>query len=173
MPASRREHRGTTLARLDAVSTSLLGVLLLALTTSGCIAAAALPAVGMAAMGDAAGSMAKAGIEYTMGGAAYRTFSAPLCDVYTAVVQSLSDLEIDITEDETLEDGGARIVGEALQREISVTLEPLTPALTRLKMVVRKGWFGRDQATATELIDQTTRALAEIRPIAGASPRAP
>jgi hypothetical protein len=75
--------------------------------------------------------------------------------------------------DEALDDGRARIVGEARSREISVKLEPVTPALTRLKMFVRTGWLGRDRATSTELIEQTARALAEIRPIAGASPRAP
>jgi hypothetical protein len=145
---------------------------LLALSASGCVAAA-LPALGLAAMSDAAGSAAKAGVEHTIGGSAYRTFSAPLDEVRTAVLQSFGDLEIDVTEDEELDDGGARIVGEAQHREITVKLEPVTPALTRLKMFVRKGWFGRDSATSSELIEQTARALAEVRPIGGASPRAP
>jgi len=81
----------------------------------------------------------KAGVEHTMGGATYRTFSAPLADVRAAVRQSFRDLEIQVTEDELLIGGGARIVGEALHREITVQLEPVTPSLTRLKMVVRQG----------------------------------
>jgi hypothetical protein len=149
-----------------------LVLVLAAATTSGC-AAAALPAVGLAAMSDAAGSAAKAGVEHTMGGSTYRTFSAPLDEVRTAVLQSFGDLEIEVTEDETRDDGGVRIMAEAKSRHITVKLEPLTPALTRLKMFVRKGWLGRDRATSTELIEQTARALAEIRPIGGASPRAP
>ena len=150
----------------------LLVLLVVALTISGC-AAAALPALGLAAMSDAVGGVAKAGVEHTMGGSTYRTFSAPLDEVRTAVLQSFRDLEIEVTGDEALEDGRARIVGGARSREITVKLEPVTPALTRLKMFVRKGWLGRDRSTASELIEQTARALAEIRPIAGASPRAP
>jgi len=141
--------------------------------TSGCIAAAALPALGLSAMGDVAGAGAKAGIDYSIGRTAYRTFSAPLDDVRCAVLQTFSDLEIEITEDETSDDGNAQIVAEALKLKIRVQLEPVTPALTRLRMTVRRGWFGRDRATSTELIEQTARALNDIRPIAGASPRAP
>jgi len=151
----------------------LAAVLALALVTSGCVAVAALPALGLAAMSDAAGAGAKAGLDYTFGGTAYRTFSAPLDDVRWALLQSFNDLEIDITEDETSDDGSATISAEAFKRKIAVQLEPVTPALTRLKMVVRRGWFGRDRATSTELIEQTERALAEIRTFAGASPRAP
>ena len=151
----------------------LAAVLVLALTTPGCVAAAALPALGLSVMGDAAGSGAKAGIEYSFGGTAYRTFSAPLAQVRSAVLQSFRDLEIEISQDAPIVGGGAQIIGEALHRKITVQLEPVTPALTRLKMSVRLGLAGKDRATSAELIDQTARALAEIRPIAGASPRAP
>jgi hypothetical protein len=150
----------------------LLVLLLLALTASGCVAAA-LPALGLAAMSDAAGSVAKAGVEHTMSGADYKTFSAPLGDVRAAVLQAFRDLEIEITEDLPLVGGGAQIVGEARHRKITVKLEPVTPALTRLKMLVRQGLIGKDRATSSELIEQTSRALAEIRPVGAASPRAP
>jgi len=154
------------------VRVRLLALIVLAMTAPGC-AALALPAVGMSIMSDAAGSAMQAGVEHTMGGATYRTFSAPLADVRAAVRQSFRDLEIQITEDEPLIGGGAKIVGEALHREIAVQLEPVTPALTRLKMIVRQGLFGRDRATSAELIEQTARALQEVRPAASASPRAP
>jgi len=150
----------------------LLALIVLALPASGC-AALALPAVGVSIMGDAAGSAVKAGVEHTIGGATYRTFSASRADVRAAVRQSFRDLEIQITEDELLIGGGARIVGEALHREITVELEPVTPALTRLKIAVRQGLLGRDRATSAELIEQTARALQEVRPAAAASPRAP
>ena len=140
----------------------LLALVVLAMTASGC-AALALPAVGISMMGDAAGGVAKAGV----------TFSAPLADVRDAVRQSFRDLEIQVTEDELLIGGGAKILGEALHRHITVRLEPVTPALTRLKLVVRQGLFGRDRATASELIEQTTRALDAIRPDGAAFPRAP
>src|SRR5207249_2512478 len=114
-----------------------------------------------------------AGVERTMSGAMYRTFSAPLADVRDAVRQSFHDREIQITEDDLLIGGGAKIKGEALHRHITVRLEPVTPALTRLKLVVRHGLFGRDPATSSELIEQTARALEEIRPDGAAFPRAP
>lgn len=161
----------------------LVGLLVITLSMTGCIAAAALPALGLAAMGDAAGSAAKAGVEHTMSGATYRTFTAPIADVHSAVLQAFRDLELEVTEDELLEDGRMRVAAEARDRHIGVKLEPVTPALTRLMMYVRKGWIGRDASTSTELIEQTARTLTEIRPvagsgrgakpIAGASPRAP
>ena len=150
----------------------LLALVVLAMTASGC-AALALPAIGTSVMGNAAGGAAKAGVERTMSGAMYRTFSAPLADVRDAVRQSFRDREIQITEDDLLIGGGAKIKGEALHRHITVRLEPVTPALTRLKLVVRHGLFGRDPATASELIEQTVRALEEIRPDGAAFPRAP
>ena len=108
-----------------------------------------------------------------MGGTQFRTFSAPWADVRTALLQSFHDLEIETIENTPLKSGGARITAEALHRKITVQLEPVTPVLTRLRMTVRRGLVGRDRSTSTELIEQTAHALAGIRPIAGASPRAP
>ena len=152
---------------------SLAIVLLLALSLSGCIAAAALPALGLSAMSDAAGSVAKAGVEKTMGGSVYRTFSAPLDDVRDALLRSFADLDIPVDEEEELKDGSVTMKAEALHREISIRFEPVTPALTRLKIYIRRGWFGRDESTSNELIDRTARALDEVTPIGGASPRVP
>jgi hypothetical protein len=156
----------------SSVHLRLLALVVLATTASGC-AALALPAVGMSMMGDAAWDVAKAGVERTMSGAMYRTFSAPLAEMRDAVRRSFRDLEIQIIEDDLLIGGGAKIRGEALHRHITVRLEPVTPALTRLKLVVRQGVFGRDRATASELIEQTARALDEIRPAGAAFPRVP
>ena len=152
--------------------TRLTALLVLALATSGCVAAA-LP-IGLAALSGSASSAMKAGTDYTLGGAAYRTFSAPLGDVRKAVRGSFAALEIEVTEDVPIVGGGSWIVGEARQREIHVKLEPVTPALTRLRMVVRQGLLGRDRATASELIDQTARALESVRTARAApSPRGP
>jgi hypothetical protein len=150
----------------------LLVLVLLALTAPGC-AVVALPAVGLAAMSGGTSGAVKAGVDHTMGGSSLRTFSAPLADVRAAVRQAFRDLQIEVTQDDMLIGGAAKIEGEALRREIHVKLEPITPALTRLRMVVREGLFGRDRATAAELIEQTGRALDEIRPAGAASPRAP
>jgi hypothetical protein len=95
-----------------------------------------------------------------------------VAEVHSAVLQAFRDLEVEVTEDELLEDGRMRVAAEARDRHISVELEPVTPALTRLMMFVRKGWLGRDASTSTELIEQTARTLTEIRPVAGPAPRA-
>jgi hypothetical protein len=152
---------------------SLAVLLLLALSVSGCLAAAALPALGLSAMSDAAGGVAKAGVEHTIGGSVYRTFGAPLDEVRDAVLRSFADLDIAVDEEEELKDGSVTMTAEALHRHISIRFEPVTPALTRLKIYIRRGWFGRDESTSNELIDQTARALDDVRPIGGASPRAP
>src|SRR2546428_9719327 len=117
------------------------------MTAPGC-AALALPVVGMSVMSDAAESAVKAGVEHTMGGAAYRTFSAPLADVRAAVRQSFRDLEIQITEDELLIGGGAKIVGEALHPEITLRLGPATPPPPRPRMARRPGPPRRGPPTA-------------------------
>ena len=151
----------------------LLTLLLIALGFSGCVALAALPALGLSAMSDAAGGVAKAGVERTMGGSVYRTFSAPLDEVRDALLRSFADLDIAVDEEEELDDGSVAMKAEALHRHISIRFEPVTAELTRLKVYMRRGWFGRDESTSNELIAQTARALEDVRPIGGASPRAP
>jgi Protein of unknown function (DUF3568) len=150
----------------------LFGLFIITLSMTGCVAAAALPALGLAAMSDAAGGAAKLGVDHTLGGATYRTFTAPLTVVHSAVLQSFQELELDVTEDELLDDGRMRVAAEARDRHITVKLEPVTPVLTRVMMFIRKGWIGRDSSTSMELIEQTARALSEIQPVAGAPPRA-
>jgi hypothetical protein len=127
------------------------------LGASAC-AGVALAPIGLAALSGGASTAVRAGTEHTLGGAAYRTFSASLQEVRTALLNTFEELQVTVTENE--QDGDAeRIVGEALHREIQVRLDPITPALTRLRLVVRQGWLGTDSATASELIAQTARQL--------------
>jgi hypothetical protein len=133
-----------------------IALISLALGTSGCVA---LPALGAAAASGGASSAVKAGTDYTFGGAAVQTFSAPLAEVHDVALATLHRLGVTVTEEETAENGIALLRGEALQRSVSVTLEPVTPAMTRVSVAVRSG-LARDRATATELLAQTERALA-------------
>jgi hypothetical protein len=149
----------------------LLVLAILGLSLSGC-AAAALPAVGLAAMSGTASTAAKVGVEHTIGGRVARTFAVPLADVRAAVRESFGELRLTVTRDELLTDETAVIEAEARQREIEVSLEPVSPALTRLTIVVKQGWLGRDVTTAGELIAQTSHVL-DVRSGASASPRAP
>ena len=138
-----------------------IGLLALALGTSGCVA---LPALGAAAASGGAGGVVKAGTDYTFGGAAVQTFSAPLNEVHDIALGTLQRLGVIVTEEEKTETGVAVLRGEALKRTVSVTLEPVTPAMTRVSVAVRSG-LARDQATATELLTQTARALERPAPL--------
>jgi hypothetical protein len=92
----------------------ILAPVLVAPLISGC-AAAALPPVMAAVSGGT--NVVKAGMDYTAGGAAYRTFSAPLGDVRSALHTSLRDLDIVVTEEGVRDDDTAEITGEAFRRE--------------------------------------------------------
>lgn len=145
---------------------ALAGLLLAGLLVLGGCAALAPAAVGTAAIGAGAGSLVKAGTEYTLGGAAYRTFSAPLAEVYEGLRRTFEDLQITIT-DERFAGGEVRIHGVAIDRTFTVVLDPVTPGLTRLKLVVREmGGLGKDRATAAEIIAQAERRIAPY-PAAG------
>ena len=130
-------------------------LLTVALGTSGCVM---LPALGAAAASGGASSVVKAGTEYTFAGAAVQTFSAPLKELHEVTLATLQRLEVAVKEEETTEAGVAVLRGEAFHRSVTITLEPVTPAMTRMTVGVRSG-LSRDRATATELLAQMTRAL--------------
>ena len=136
----------------------LLGVLTLAL--HGC-AAVALPVVGAAVVTSSAGAAARAGTEYTLRGAASRTFSRPLAEVRGAALQTLDRADVTIVANESTA-RGSRILAEASRRTIDVTLERLAPSLTHMRLSVRQGLLGRDRATTSEIITQTAARLAGV-----------
>src|SRR5262249_16797717 len=107
-----------------------------ALGLAGC-GALALPAVGSAALSGGARGLVKAGTEYSFAGAAYRTFSLPVKDVYEAVHETFQVLEI-TTAKESFETGQVDIHGVAIDRTLSIKLDPITPTLTRMKLVVHQ-----------------------------------
>jgi hypothetical protein len=144
-----------------------LVVLASGLSYSGCAAIAIPPAaVGAAAVSGSAGGLVRAGTEYTMAGAAYRTFSSPVKDVYEAVHETFQKLQITPTK-ESFGGGDVTIQGVAIDRKFTITLDPITPTLTRMKLVVSQHGIGKDRATAGEIISQVEQRL---RPPASASP---
>lgn len=98
-----------------------------------------------------------AGVHHTLSGIAYRTFSAPLPRVRSAVKSALQHMEIRIDSTEKIENG-ERIKARAADREIEIELESLSPKTTRMRSTARSGLF-MDAATATEIIIQTEKAL--------------
>lgn len=98
-----------------------------------------------------------AGVQHTLGGIAYRTFSAPLPRVQSAVMTAFQNMAIKVDSTEPMENG-RQIKARTTDREIEIELESISPRTTRMRSTVRNGMF-MDAATATEIIFQTERAL--------------
>lgn len=97
------------------------------------------------------------GVQHTLTGIAYRTFSAPLPKVRSAVKAALGHMDIKIGGTEKIENG-ERIKARATDRDIDIELESLSPKTTRMRCTARSGVI-MDAATATEIIIQTEKAL--------------
>ena len=98
------------------------------------------------------------GVQHTLSGISYRTFSVPLPQVRSAVMSALRHMDIAVSSKEKIENG-ERFIARAADRDIEVELEAITPKTTRMRSTARTGIF-RDAATATEIILQTERLLA-------------
>jgi hypothetical protein len=98
------------------------------------------------------------GVQHTLSGISYRTFSVPLPQVRSAVMGALRHMDIKVASKEQMENG-ERLLARASDRDIEVELEAITPKATRMRSTARSGLI-RDAATATEIILQTERLLA-------------
>lgn len=97
------------------------------------------------------------GVQHTLMGIAYRTFSAPLPKVRSAVMTALDRMDIKVGSKEKIENG-ERLKARASDRDIEIELEAISPKTTRMRTTARSGVF-MDGATATEIIIQTEKAL--------------
>ncbi len=128
-----------------------------ALLLDGCAAA------GLTVAGAGAGVAMGTGVERTLSGITYKTFTAPVKDVRAASVRTLDHMEMKVTKDaETPE--GWEMTATATDREIDIQLEKLTPNTTRMRVVAnRTNSFFNDASTATEIILQTAQTLDDTR----------
>lgn len=100
-----------------------------------------------------------AGVQHTLSGIAYKTFTASLPRVRTAVRSALDHMDIRIGGTEKIENG-ERIKARAADRDIEIELEALSSRTTRVRSIARRsGGVLMDSATATEIILQTEKAL--------------
>ncbi|MBI2206933.1 MAG: hypothetical protein HYU41_24130 [Candidatus Rokubacteria bacterium] len=132
-------------------------VVLLAWCATGCAAIPLVP-LGAAAMSGSANSLTRAGAEMTMGGGVLRTFTLPFDDTHAAAYATLRRLGVKVYEEERTEAGMTIIRGQAYGRAVTMTLEAVTPVMTRVRTDVRAGLV-RDRATAAEIVAQTERAI--------------
>jgi len=124
-------------------------IALLSFAASGC---AGVALTGLGVGGGVAAS-------HQMGGLTYRTFTAPLPKVRSAVIAALKKMDIPAEKTEKIE-LGERITSRVGDRDIEVELEAITKNTTRIRAVVKRdGGFVVDAATAVEIINQTEAAF--------------
>ncbi len=98
-----------------------------------------------------------AGVNHTLSGIAYKTFSQPLPKVRNGVRTALSRMSIKADAPQKTESGEV-IKARSADRDIEIELEAISATTTRMRSVVHKGVF-MDAATATEIILQTEKAV--------------
>ena len=100
---------------------------------------------------------AATGVQHTLNGITYKTFTAPLPQVRAATINSLNHMGIKVASREKTKDGEL-IKASASERQIEIELDAITLSTTRMRTSVRNGLF-MDSATGTEIILQTEKAL--------------
>jgi hypothetical protein len=138
------------------LSVAAPGILLLgAILLGGCAAA------GLTVASAGAGVAMGSGVEHTLNGIAFKTFTAPADDVRLATLDALRRMDIALAADEKTDEGW-RLAATARDRMIDIDIEGLTRNLTRVRVVANKGdIFFKDAATGTEVILQVAHALDE------------
>lgn len=102
---------------------------------------------------------ASAGVSYTLSGVAYKTFTAPVAEVRKASSKALGNMGITVKSKDVAKNGEETIIAFSTDREIEITLEPISENATRMRTVVKKEGLLFDRATATEIIIQTEKIL--------------
>lgn len=111
----------------------------------------------------AGGVAGGAGVDHTLSGITFKTFTASVPNLRAATLKALSRMQIEVKVNQE-EPYGWRIDGVAADRTIEIELERLTPATTRMKVVTNKGSIFKDSATSTEIILQTVERLNDPPP---------
>ena len=111
-------------------------------------------ALALALVGAGVGVATEQAVSYTIRGTASRTLTAPLPRVRRATLRALRHMGIRFRGREKRE-YGEFIRATGRNRQIEVTLEPITSKSTLMRAVAKRGFFLRDKATVTEIILQT------------------
>jgi len=127
-------------------------VVLSALGSQGCAG------IGLALFGVGAGISGGTGVSYTLDSIAYKTFAASETELRAATLQTFKRMAIEVTETQKTE-SGTDITATAGDRTVEVEIDRITARTSRMRVVVKKGWFLRDRATAGEIIVQTADTL--------------
>ncbi len=112
--------------------------------------------------GAGAGTASGSGVSYTMDNIAYKTFTVPVDEVEQGTRRVLSKMEFPIATVERNTAGVsilAKSANAAHELDIEIDLERLSPQVTRMRVVAKRGFFLKDSSTATEIILQTAKVL--------------
>ncbi len=107
----------------------------------------------------AAGVGMATGVQHTLSGMVYKTFTTPEAQVKRASLGALHRMQIKVVG--AKRDGTTETIRAlAGDRKIEIELEALTPMTTRMMVTAtRDGGILRDGATATEVILQTEKLV--------------
>lgn len=122
--------------------------------------------LGLTLLGVGAGTGASTGVNHTLGGITYKTFTAPPEEVHSATRSAMSAMGIAVESDRLGEGDDAKtrqISGKTNDRDIDVQIEEITPKTSRLRVVASQDMLFKDSATATEIIMQTAQALDDLQ----------
>jgi hypothetical protein len=133
---------------------SLVSIAIVALALQGCAS------IGLTAFSAVAGTAAGVGVGHALDGITYKTISAPVGVVSRATIMTLDRLDMPVMDVEQTAEGQT-ITAQAGDRTLEIELDQLTATATRMRVVATKKWWVRDRATASEVIHQTERTLAE------------
>lgn len=97
------------------------------------------------------------GVEHTLSGIAYKTFTMPLPTVRAGALKALARMDIKAGSPAKTE-SGELIKATTSNRNIEIELEAISPNTTRMRTTAHDGVF-MDSATATEIIIQTQKIL--------------
>jgi hypothetical protein len=132
-----------------------IGAVLLVL---GALGSQGCAGIGLALFGVGAGISGGTGVSYTLDSIAYKTFAASETELRAATLQTFKRMAIEVTETQKTE-SGTDITATAGDRTVEVEIDRITARTSRMRVVVKKGWFLRDRATAGEIIVQTADTL--------------
>jgi hypothetical protein len=147
-----------------------------ALVVLGAISLQGCAALGLSLLAVGAGTAAGQGVSYTLDSIAYKTFTASIDGLEAATLRALDRMDIAIKKNEAKKEGGRAIDATAGDRAVEIELDRLTERTSRMRVVVKQGWFFKDKATATEVILQTAQifddhpALARLARTTASSP---
>lgn len=130
----------------------MLGLFLM-FALSGC-------ALAVGALGTV-GSGVAGGAEYFASTPVAKTVSYDYDRVKKALLVTLCKMVIDVEKVKKIENG-EKIFATADDLEVVIKLKKITSKLTRIEIKAGEGMVKRDEATATEIVQRTTKAAAKL-----------